>query len=115
MTTASGPGCEEVTACIQPGCTGVIDGGYCSICGFSLSLPAPPVLHPAALNGAAPHQDTSSISVPTPGSTRSRASGSVSGRSRRGSLGAGLVEVERIPARDPASTILVDPRVPESK
>jgi serine/threonine-protein kinase PknG len=104
-----------MTACIQPGCTGVIDGGYCTICGFSLALPAPPVPVAAALNGATPHQDTSSISAPTPGSTRSRASGSVSGRSRRGSLGAGLVAVERIPARDPASAILVDPRVPESK
>jgi serine/threonine-protein kinase PknG len=104
-----------MTACIQPGCTGVIDGGYCAICGFSLSLPAPPVLVTAALNGAAPHQDTSSRSVPAPGSTPSRASGSVSGQSRRGGLGGGAVEVERIPARDPASAILVDPQVPESK
>jgi hypothetical protein len=33
----------------------------------------------------------------------------------RGNLGAGLVEVEPVPGRDPAGAILADPEVPESK
>jgi serine/threonine-protein kinase PknG len=41
---------------------------------------------------------------------------SSSGRStRRGRLGAGLVEVPRVPSRDPATAMLSHPEVPESK
>jgi serine/threonine-protein kinase PknG len=38
-----------------------------------------------------------------------------SGRSSRGRLGAGLVEVPPVPALDPATAVLTDPRVPESR
>ena len=38
-----------------------------------------------------------------------------SGRSSRGRLGAGLVEVPPVPALDPSSAILADPRVPENR
>jgi serine/threonine-protein kinase PknG len=38
-----------------------------------------------------------------------------SGRSSRGRLGAGLVEVPPVPALDPAAAVLADPRVPESR
>ena len=38
-----------------------------------------------------------------------------SGRSSRGGLGAGLVEVPPVPALDPAAAVLADPRVPESR
>jgi len=41
--------------------------------------------------------------------------GSRSGRSARGRLGAGLVEVPPVPALDPAAAVLADPRVPESR
>ncbi|TDD89934.1 serine/threonine-protein kinase [Actinomadura rubrisoli] len=43
-----------------------------------------------------------------------RGSGS-SGSARRGMLGAGLVEVPPVPARDPASAIMQDPEVPEGR
>jgi serine/threonine-protein kinase PknG len=140
MTTAS-------SKCIQPRCHGVIDSGYCIICGFAPFPPAPSVPVPAALaipvpaapsrpvsaavaepvpagppgphlaglNGATEHPDDPSISMPTGASVRSLGSRTVSGRSSRGSLGAGLVEVQPIPARDPASAIRADPLVPESK
>ncbi|MDF0529805.1 tetratricopeptide repeat protein [Tsukamurella sp. 8F] len=54
------------------------------------------------------------------GSARSRRGSSrSSGRSgrsgRRGLLGAGLVEVPRVPYRDPQSAVLADPKVPESR
>jgi serine/threonine-protein kinase PknG len=139
MTTAS-------STCVQPGCDGAINGGYCVICGFAPLAPAlrvpiagalatlvaaapsrpvsavaaepvsvrSPGPRPAGLNGAG-HPDDASISMPTGASARSRGSRRASGRSSRGSLGAGLVEIEPIPAPDPASVILADPLVPESK
>ena len=38
-----------------------------------------------------------------------------SGRSSRGRLGAGLVEVPPVPSRDPAAAVLADPQVPENR
>jgi serine/threonine-protein kinase PknG len=78
---------------------------------FSAGPPGPQL---ASLNGA-DHPDELSISAPTGGGARSRGSLRASGRSSRGGLGAGLVEIEPIPAPDPASMILADPLVPESK
>ncbi|MUN41021.1 serine/threonine-protein kinase [Actinomadura litoris] len=49
------------------------------------------------------------------GSTGSAGSAGSTGSTRRGMLGAGLVEVPPVPARDPASAIMQDPRVPESR
>lgn len=45
----------------------------------------------------------------------SRGSRPGSGRSSRGMLGAGLVEVPPVPARDPATAVLADPQVPENR
>src|SRR6201996_6969107 len=47
-----------------------------------------------------------------PGSRGSRRS---SGRSSRGRLGAGLVEVPPVPYLDPSSAVIADPRVPENR
>jgi serine/threonine-protein kinase PknG len=46
------------------------------------------------------------------GTRGSRSGGS---RSSRGMLGAGLVDVPPVPARDPATAVLADPRVPENR
>jgi len=128
-----------MTTCIQPGCDGVIDSGYCIVCGFAPLPPAlpvpsaaaplqpvsaavaepvlagPPGPYPTTLNGAAAYPDAPSISMPSGDSAWNRGSRIVSGRLGRGSLGAGLVEVEPVPGRDPADAILADPQVPESK
>jgi serine/threonine-protein kinase PknG len=136
-----------MTTCIQPGCDGVIDSGYCTVCGFAPFHPAPSGPVPAArgaaalaapsrpvsaaaagpvpagppgppltaLNGSAAYPDEPSISMPTRGSAPSRGSRSSSGRGRRGSLGAGLVDIQPIAGRDPASAVLPDPQVPENK
>ncbi|GAA2058967.1 serine/threonine-protein kinase [Catenulispora yoronensis] len=49
-------------------------------------------------------------------SSRTRGSrGGSTGRSRRGNLGAGLIEVPPVPYKDPMSAIMVDPQVPENK
>jgi serine/threonine-protein kinase PknG len=49
------------------------------------------------------------------GTRGTRGSRAGSGRSSRGALGAGLVQVPPVPARDPTTAILADPRVPESR
>ena len=106
-------------------CGGTIEDGYCSVCG----LAAAPV--PAAASAAAPAGPAStpagSASTPT-GSVSSgsgaaasrrtsgtRSSRRTSGRSARGRLGAGLVEIPPVPYRDPASAVLANPQVPESR
>jgi serine/threonine-protein kinase PknG len=95
------------TQCTQPGCNGTIDGGYCTVCGMA-AAPAPvPVT--AADRGSVP------ATAGTSGSAGTRGTHGSTGRSARGNLGAGLVEVPPIPAHDPASAILTDPQVPESR
>ncbi|MEV5412859.1 tetratricopeptide repeat protein [Thermopolyspora sp. NPDC052614] len=172
--------------CMQPGCAGTVQDGYCDTCG--MAPPAQPVqpsgpahsaqgsgqggsyggayAHPAGTHnaptmqsaqpaghpsgppvsgpggGAAPYPPpppsppSPGGSVPStpPGSapfpsapfpsapftapgTRPTGSGrtSTSTRSRRGMLGAGLVEVPPVPYRDPAQVVMRNPQVPEDK
>ena len=56
---------------------------------------------------------TGSVGAAAARAAGARASGS--GRSSRGRLGAGLVEVPPVPALDPATAVLADPRVPENR
>ena len=72
-------------------CGGSIEDGYCTVCGLAAATPAP--------SGAAASQDR--------GAPTSRAS--------RGNLGASLVDIPPIHAHDPATAVLADPQVPESK
>jgi len=94
-------------ACTQPGCTGTIDGGYCNVCGMA-AAPAP-VPATTADRGSGP------ATAGTSGSAGTRGTHGSTGRSARGNLGAGLVEIPPVPAHDPASAILTDPQVPESR
>src|SRR5438046_709571 len=55
------------------------------------------------------------MTVAAPKCTQPGCGGTIDGRSSRGNLGAGLVEIPPVPAHDPASAILADPQVPESK
>jgi serine/threonine-protein kinase PknG len=106
---AAAPEAAPGDRCGRPGCDGVIEDGYCSTCG------SPPASRSTGAAGAAGVTTGSSISgsvrsarsVRT-GSTRSRSSG-------RGMLGAGLVEVPRVPYRDPATAIKENPEVAEHK
>ena len=112
-------------ACAQPGCGGTIEDGYCTVCGIA---PAPASAQSAASvmsasSGASGGQGSVSWSAGSgtgagtgSGSRRgTRGSRAGSGRSSRGALGAGLVQVPPVPARDPATAIMADPRVPESR
>jgi serine/threonine-protein kinase PknG len=123
-------------SCARPGCGGVVEDGYCTVCGLA------PEVSPAAAHGSAPApapatpgsgaagSGPSGPAVSGPAASGPGASGSVrrgsapsgsrrtrpgSSRSSRGRLGAGLVEVPPVPSRDPATAVLADPRIPESK
>jgi serine/threonine-protein kinase PknG len=124
--------------CTQPGCSGTIDGGYCDVCGVAAASAAPVSAPTAGLGrpagtgagvttGSAAYGSASAVSGTGRGtsagstSTGSRRSRSAStrttrpSRSSRGSLGAGLIEIPPVPARDPATAVLTNPQVPESK
>ncbi len=104
-------------ACTQPGCGGTIDGGYCSVCGMApAAAPAPvPVTAADHEQGSFPPSAGTGGSTGTGGSAGARGTHASVGRSSRGNLGAGLVEIPPVPAHDPASAILADPQVPESR
>ena len=101
--------------CARPGCGGTIDGGYCDTCGLA---PEPaqagnaPASSPAGAGSASTGTAGSGGTAGGPGTRRTRSGGT---RSSRGQLGAGLVEIPPVPARDPASAVLKDPQVAEAK
>jgi serine/threonine-protein kinase PknG len=90
--------------CSEPGCGGTVVDGYCDVCG---TAPAPPAAPQAVSTSTAP-------SRPTAASARTARSGSSTMSSSRGRLGAGIVEMPRIPKGDPVAAILTDPQVPEA-
>jgi serine/threonine-protein kinase PknG len=104
-----------MSACTQVGCTGSIVDGYCTVCGLA-AAPAPAGTGPTGPSsstgrpGSAPSGRTASGQIHSDPSTRTT---SGSGTSRRGLLGAGLVEVPPVPYRDPAMAVLPHPEVPE--
>jgi serine/threonine-protein kinase PknG len=127
--------------CPRSGCDGTLDeDGFCDTCGLEApagSQPAPTPAQPAAFGptgGAKPDADakpdddpvstrTGSIRTGSVATGWTASTGAVTSSSRRGSarsssrglLGAGLVEVPRVPYRDPKTAVLEDPKVPEDK
>ena len=109
-------------------CGGTIEDGYCNVCGLAAasvpasvpagsasagSGPASAGSGPASAgSGPASAGSGSAVSRRTSGTRGSRRT---SGRSARGRLGAGLVEIPPVPYRDPASAVLTNPQVPESR
>jgi len=115
-------------------CGGTIEDGYCNVCGLAAapasasapaaasvaagSVAAGSVAAGSAAGGSASGGSAGSalaVSRRTSGTRGTRGSRRTSGRSARGRLGAGLVEIPPVPYRDPASAILADPQVPESR
>ncbi|MGA5462237.1 tetratricopeptide repeat protein [Mycobacterium sp. NPDC050041] len=91
--------------CAESGCTGTVVDGYCDVCG---TAPTPQVQ-------TAPGAPSSTAAMPsTARSARSRRTTSTSTVSARGGLGAGIIDIPRIPKGDPAAAILPDPQVPEA-
>src|SRR6187200_2188027 len=87
--------------CREPGCSGVVEDGYCNECGI-----APP--RPAAVSVPASRATTSS------GTGTSHTTGHTAAAARH-KLGAGLVEIPQVAEHDPEAAILVDPHIPEEK
>src|SRR5215831_6700360 len=120
------------TTCTRPDCGGTIEGGYCNTCGLA-AVPAPSAPDTASVAGRPPAVPAQSggASAPAPapagsgsasssgrtgsGRTGSRRMRSGSSRASRGHLGAGLVEIPPVPARDPAAAVLANPVLAESK
>jgi serine/threonine-protein kinase PknG len=88
--------------CRQPDCGGTIEDGYCNECGLAPE---------SDLSPARSVRGTVSLTAGT--SRRRIATGVVT--SRRGRLGAGLVEIPRLADHDPEAEILVDPHIEEGK
>ncbi|SNY77089.1 serine/threonine-protein kinase PknG [Nocardia amikacinitolerans] len=93
----------NANTCAEPGCGGTISGGYCETCGT-----APAATVAASARTSAGTARGSARSVRTGRSTSSKPSA-------RGRLGAGMVEVPRVPRIHPTSAVLADPMVAESK
>jgi serine/threonine-protein kinase PknG len=91
--------------CAEPGCGGSVVDGYCDVCG---TAPAPAASQAVSVSTAPRH---SAPSARTSSARTARSGSSV--RSARGRLGAGIVEMPRIPRGDPAAAIMKDPQVPE--
>src|SRR5690242_204533 len=118
-------------------CGGTIEDGYCNVCGLAAASAPAATAGQAASPGqgrsasgpsgpSGPSGSRLSSSAAASGSAGSGTAGSrrtsgtrgsrrTSSRSARGRLGAGLVEIPPVPYRDPASAVLADPRVPESR
>jgi serine/threonine-protein kinase PknG len=100
--------------CAQAGCGGEIADGYCDTCGMAPRRPEP---IPAPAAGAASVTPPSSMTAASPAPPASRRTGGTTrtGTSGRSRLGAGLVEIPSVPFRDPASAVMADPAVSESR
>ena len=100
-------------------CGGTIEDGYCNVCGLAAapaaSVPSGSGPSGSASGGPGTAGSGTAGSRQTTGTRGTRGSRRTSGRSARGRLGAGLVEIPPVPYRDPASAILADPQVPESR
>src|SRR5215467_944619 len=103
-------------------CGGTIEDGYCNVCGLAAAPSAGSASRGSASGGSASGGSGSAGagsgtagSRQTTGTRGTRGSRRTSGRSARGRLGAGLVEIPPVPYRDPASAILADPQVPENR
>ncbi|HVN11743.1 MAG TPA: tetratricopeptide repeat protein [Kineosporiaceae bacterium] len=127
--------------CAVPGCPGVIEDGYCNVCGTpagavpvgsaatavpAQSSPSPDAGGSAATSPAASTRSklTSSSnrlastplgSIRTGGSRATRRLGTSSTRLRGARLGAGLTTIPSVPPIDPAKAVLQDPQVPEDR
>ena len=123
--------------CQRDGCPGEIRDGYCDDCGMAPRPAATPRTGPSGAGSTgpsgtgvsgsgAPGAGTSGTEVldgsaalsgawapPSIGSAPSSRSGTVASRPRR--LGVGLVEVPRVPARDPATAVMAEPHVAEQR
>ncbi|GLY27791.1 serine/threonine-protein kinase [Kineosporia sp. NBRC 101731] len=117
-------------SCMQPGCTGTIEDGYCNVCGAPASIGAP-----TPAQGALPDPDagyatstrtaasSSNRLASAPlgsaralgGTNNTRRLGSTSSRTRAARLGAGITTVPPAPVPNPLAAVQDNPQVPENR
>jgi serine/threonine-protein kinase PknG len=138
--TADAAGLAQGTQrCSVPGCTGVIEDGYCNVCGTpagavpsvpaqgspSSTTPVGPDAGPGAGGAGSTRSKLTSSSgllASTPlgsvragGSRTTRKVGTSSTRLRGARLGAGLTTIPSVAPLDPSHAILANPMVPEDR
>lgn len=116
------------TVCRQPGCAGVIEDGYCTVCGLAEKR-GPQPGERAESTATASTRTTGTARIAgrngtgsTPVSRAVSRSGAglrrvnhASSRTTRKQLGAGLISLPDLPSIEPERAILLDPVVPERK
>ncbi len=109
-------------ACKRPGCGGVIEDGYCNLCGHAAQKSAAATSAASAREPSrGSHRTSSAIATGTGSTPMSRASGTSRRASRstshatRKQLGAGLITLPDLPSIEPERVIMLDPKVPEHK
>jgi len=96
--------------CQRKGCTGMIEDGYCNVCG----LAAIKTQEVSQKQSASITTGTGSSPL-TNRSKGSRRSSHSTGRSSRRQLGAGLVSVPELPSTEPEKAIMAQAKVPDNK
>jgi len=96
--------------CQQRGCTGIIEDGYCNVCGMA----GVKVQESSQKQSASITTGTGSSPL-TNRSKGSRRTSHTSSRSSRRQLGAGLVLVPELPSTEPEKAIMAEAKVPEHK
>jgi serine/threonine-protein kinase PknG len=107
--------------CPQPGCTGTIEDGFCSVCGIEAPAdsttpsPVPFVPVTTATNTLGTAGVSSSTTSRTGTSSSRRTTRSSRRTSSRRQLGLGLVQVPELPPLDPTTVVMQNPEVPPNK
>lgn len=131
-----------MTSCSQPGCTGQVQDGYCTVCGMApasgpMALEAGSVPTAAGRRAGAGSDPGASARFPasqpmsartssrlasaafgsarTAGSRATRRTAAASTRFRGKQLGAGITTIPPVPITDPLEAVLADPQVAEHK
>ena len=107
----------ESLRCIRNSCTGIIDDGYCDVCGLAaVKSSETSQKQSATITARSASVTTATGSSPlTHRSQGSRRTNSTSKTSSRRQLGAGLISIPDLPSTEPEKAIIPDPKVPENK
>ncbi len=104
-------------SCKRQGCTGIIEDGYCNVCGLAAvkSNELNVVKHSQRTKPSTSITTGTGSSPLTNRSKGSRRASHGSARSSRKQLGAGLVSVPELPSTEPEKAIMVEAKVPDNK
>jgi serine/threonine-protein kinase PknG len=110
----SGASTASSNVCVDTACSGIIEDGYCNVCGLKAGLGA------GAAGSTAMASQPTAPSMASVRSTRTATSQTRRTQTRRTAtvrsrLGAGLVTIAPIPVADPSAALMVNATVSEDK